>query len=198
MFGIFRTTLEKNTIQLFSEEFKLIGFPAKEATTRAIALVDEVKNELKTRKYDISFTHQGDNYSNNEAFASPRIAAGLTTEDIKKFWNRPLLVVFCDLELQKKLMIHEAEKAAADGRDYKSAINAWARNSVRYGTPTHDHSSGALETANRPQDTMIYPEFSMRVNEWFRKTSPEERSCLQSEYGTMNAVIRAMISNKEI
>ena len=196
MFGFFRTTLDKSTIQLFSEEFRLIGFPAEEAATRATALVDEVKKELKARKYDLGFSNQGDIYSSNEAFCSPRIAAGLSTEDIKVFWNRPLLVVFCDMKIQEKLMICEAEKAAAAGHDFKSAINVWARNSVRYGTPAP--RPGSLETANRPQDTMIYPEFSMRVNEWFRKTSPEERSRLLTEYGTMNAVVRQMITSKDI
>jgi hypothetical protein len=196
MFGFFKTTLDKDTIRLFSEEFRLIGFPADQATAYATALVDEVKKELKSRKYDLGFSNQGDLYASNDSFLAPRIAAGLTAEDIRIFWNRPLLVVFCDMKIQEKLMICEAEKAAATGHDFKSAINVWARNSVRYGTPAP--RSGTLETANRPQDTMIYPEFSKRVNEWFSRTSPEERSGLVTKFGTMNAVVRQMIASNYI
>lgn len=196
MFGFGRSALEKGAIQLFSKEFLTMGFPEGQATAHATSLVDEVMKELKARKWNPLWSQRGDEVIGVEEFMAPRLRAGLTVEDVKTFWNRPLLVVYCDMKVTEKVIVRVAESAHAAGQDVKEAINQWARDTVRFGTP--EPRDGTLEKANRPHDTMIYPEFSLRVHAWFRRTTAEQRDQQKAQHGTMNAAVRELIASGQI
>lgn len=189
-----RSAVEKGAIRRFEQDFLGVGMSQRQATAHARGLVSEVKAELKARKWDPAFDKLGERWVQDAEFMAPRLAAGLNYEDVSVFWNRPLLIVYGDMKVIERVIVVLAENAQEVGRNYKEVINEWARNSVRFGTP--EPRDGALETANRPQDTMIYPEFLMRVVAWRERTGEAERQRLLERYGTMNAVVRAQIASK--
>lgn len=140
---------------------------------------------------------QGDKYAEEAAYMTPRSAVGLTKDDVRTFWNRPLIVVFCDLKLPErivKLTINRAEAAGQDLEGIKKVLDDHKRDTPRYGAPQPPLPN--VQKFNRPEDTFIYPEFVPRVNAWWSKTSAPDRQKLIAHHGTMNAAIRHLVAQR--
>ena len=103
---------------------------------KATTMVDEVLSEIRPRGIDPFKSTQGNEYITREQFTTPRLKAGLTIENIRSHWNRPLLVIFCEVkfrELMNFVIIHMADQL---GRDLVAAGNHYKKAFPRYGDPT--------------------------------------------------------------
>src|SRR5438309_2594507 len=101
MFGFGRSAQEKAVINLFALQLESLGIPSAEAVGNATKLVDEVLSDIRPRGIDPFKATQGNELAKTEQFVAPRLAAGLTIEDIRAHWNRPLLVVLSEVKMRE-------------------------------------------------------------------------------------------------
>ena len=83
---------EQAAANSFALQFMEMGLEESEALKSANKIVTEVLAEFRPRGIDPFKSTQGNEYIAKETFTAPRLAAGLTMEDIRQHWNRPLLI----------------------------------------------------------------------------------------------------------
>ncbi|MGH7870219.1 MAG: hypothetical protein ACREP9_21900 [Candidatus Dormibacteraceae bacterium] len=59
----------------------------------------------------------GDRAIANATFMAPRLAAGLTADDVRAYWNRPMLVGFLELKVREFTDWVTLDMARQQGRD---------------------------------------------------------------------------------
>lgn len=195
MFGFGRSANEKAVINLFALQLEAVGLPSREAVDSATKLVDDVLTEIRPRGIDPFKSTQGNDYVAREQFVAPRLAAGLTTENIQSHWNRPLLVVLCEVKMREMvnfIMIHMAEQ---QGKDLVEAGDHYKKTFPRYGDPAQWNPNEKFNVGLRESDADIYPEFAGRVDAWQRRTGDTEVTRLIKEHGTLNAAIRQQVAS---
>ena len=136
MFGFGRRSNEKAVINQFALQFEAIGLDSSAALQNATKLVDEVLEETRPRGIDPFKSTQGNEYAERETFVSPRIAAGLTVADIKNHWNRPLLIVLCEMKMRELINFIVVDTARQQGRDTGAASLQYKQKFPRYGDPS--------------------------------------------------------------
>jgi len=135
MFGMGSPAKEKAVINGFAAQFQSIGLDRSQATDSATNLVDEVLEVRRSRGIDPFKTTQGDEYALREDFTAPRIAAGLTVTDIRAHWNRPLLVVMCEVKARELINFIVIPIAEQQGKDLVAAGDQYKKTFPRYGDP---------------------------------------------------------------
>ena len=194
MFGFGRPAHEKAAINAFALQLEQIGLPEKEAVQSATKLIDEVLTELRSNGIDPFKSTQGSEQILKEQFVSPRLAAGLTIEDIRSHWNRPLIIVFGEVKLREMfnfVVIHIAEQ---QGKDLVAAGNRYKQTFPRYGDPrkwdpTEKFNEGLVE-----KDADLFPEFAARVDAWQRRVGEGYVTKAIVQHGTLNAAVRVEAS----
>jgi hypothetical protein len=194
MFGFGRPSNEKAVINLFALQFEGLGLPEREAVDTATQLVDEVLADIRPRGIDPFKTTQGNEYVSRESFIGPRLAAGLKSEDVRSYWNRPLLVILCESKMRELANFLVVDLARQKGEDPGVAGDHYKRNFPRYGDPLRWDPSSKFNVGLRKVDADLYPEFSARVDTWRRGVSDAEVTRLIEQHGTLNAVIRNVLS----
>lgn len=198
MFGFGRPSKEKAVINSFALQLTEIGLPESDAVRNATNLVDEVLGDFKSRGIDPYKSTQGTEYASKEAFVAPRIAAGLTIDDIKFHWNRPLIIIFCEMKLRELINFIVVDVANQQGKDLVAAGSQYKKTFVRYGDPSKWDPKDKFNVELTEADSDIYPEFANRVDTWRRKTSDKDVDDLIGVYGTLNAAIRMLIEIKSL
>lgn len=186
-----RLDSEKSVIEMLVPTFLALGVDPLQARKSAKDIFDEEKESLLSRApgLDIYKTTQGTAYVGDQAFMAPRLLAGLSAGDIETFWNRPLILVFCEMKLREMLSFINIDVARQQGQDLEAAALRYKRVNPQYGDPTQSSSSKPL----RECDADIYLEFATRVNSWRSKTSDSEVDRLVAEHGTFNAMVRELV-----
>lgn len=198
MFGFGRSAEEKAVIKLFALQLEALGIHSKEANANSTRLVDEILSDLRIRGVDPFKTTQGNEYAANEKFVTPCMAAGLTIEDIKAHWNRPLLIVLCEFKMREMFNFIIVDIARQQGKDIEVAAQNYKKSFPRYGDPTRWDASEKFNAGLRQEDSYIYPEFATRIEAWSKKTSESETIRLIEHYGTMNAAIRHFVASSAL
>ena len=194
MFGFGRPSKEKAVVNLFALQLESLGIPSKQAVSNATKLVDEVLADLRVRGIDAFKSTQGGEHVNNQAFVSPRVVAGLTLEDIKFYWNRPLLVIFCEVKMRELINFMVVDSARQQGKNVEAAGQQYKKTFVRYGNPAHWDPNAKFNAGFTEQDADLFPEFAARVDKWRSKTSDAEVNALIAKHGTLNSALRQQIS----
>ncbi len=136
----------------------------------------------------------GDLRVNEKDFIEPREEAGLNKDDIRRFWNRNYVHIMvenyapiCDMTrfaLYKELI--------GEGKTSKEAVRELRCVFIYYGDPENSHENFQGEDAD------IYHEFVYRFEKWRDGLTPADTQALSQQYSTYNAMVRAMIRNKEL
>lgn len=198
MFGLGRSANEKAVIKLFALQLEAIGIPSRDAASNVSKLVDGVLSEIRPRGIDPFKSTQGNEYVTREQFVAPRVAAGLTLEDIRKHWNRPLLVILCEVKMREMINFVVIDTARQQGQDLAAAGNRYKKTFPRYGDPAGWDPKEKFNVGLQEADADMYPEFATRVASWQKRTAQAEITRLIEQHGTLNAVIRQMISSGAI
>ena len=142
MFGFGRPTNEKAVIGLFEPTFLALGFSPAQAKQSATSLFDDVKKELlaDSPALDLYKTTQGSVFASDVNYMAPRLKAGLTTQDVQSFWNRPFIVVMCETKLRAMFAFTAVDVARQQGQDIGAAIERYNRTTARYGNPAKSNS----------------------------------------------------------
>ena len=194
MFGFGRSANEKAVINLFALQLEAIGLPSRESVQNATKLVDEVLADMRPRGVDPYKSTQGNEYLEREAFMAPHIAAGLKPDDVRTYWNRPLVVVLAEMKMRELINFIVVDAARQRGTDPSAAAAEYKRTFPRYGDPARWDPGEKFNVGLSEADADIYPEFAGRVNAWRNRAGEAEVSRLILKHGTLNAVIRAEIA----
>ena len=194
MFGFGRSANEKAVINSFALQLAAMGLVNSEALDNATKIVDEVLSDLRSRGIDPFKTTLGTEYITKEAFVAPRIAAGLTVEDVRGHWNRPLLIVFCEVKIRELINFIVLDVARQQGKDIGQAGSHYKKTFPSYGNPARWDSSEKFNAGLREVDADLYPEFAARVDVWQRRTGDVEVARLIEQHGTLNAVVRQSVA----
>lgn len=198
MFGFGRSAQEKAAINWVALHFQQLGLADREALRHGEQIVDEVLTGLRARGIDPYKVTQGDEYLAREQFTEPRLRAGLTTEDIRAHWNRPLLMLFSAVKVQELINALVVNTFESQGKTAREGGLHYKKNFPRYGDPAKWNPIEKFNEGLAEADADIYPEFSTRVDAWRATKDEAALAALVAEHGTLNAVIRRMVAERKL
>ena len=169
MFGFGRSAPEKAAVNAFALQLEQIGLSEQEAVMFATKLIDEVLSDLRSSGIDPYKATQGSEQILKEQFVSPRLAAGLTIEDIRSHWNRPLILVFGEAKLRELFNFVVVHIADQQGKDLVAAGNHYKQTFPRYGDPRKWDPTEKFNEGLTEKDADLFQEFAARVDAWRRK-----------------------------
>ena len=190
MFGFGRSARETAAINGFAIPLEALGLPSAEAVRAATKLVDEVLGDFRPRGIDPFKSTQGTEYASVERFTAPRLSAGVTLDDIKAHWNRPLLLVVGEVKMRELVNFIVVDMARQQGKDTSAAALNYKKTFPRYGDPSRWDPTEKFNIGLTYEDRDIYPELATRVDGWRRKMSDGDVGALIAKHGTLNAAIR--------
>jgi hypothetical protein len=198
MFGFGRSSNEEAIIKMFEPTFIAIGNTSDVAKKSATELFDYVKNEMLSHSpsQDIYRTNQGSTYAKDMHYMQPRLEAGLSHQDIESFWNRPIIVILCEMKIREMFSFMSLDVAIQQGRDIKTAELQYKIHTPIYGNPQKQDSIKLGEDIPRPQDADLFIEFANRIEALRSKMSDSNIENLISQHGTFNAMVRHLVSNR--
>jgi hypothetical protein len=200
MFGLGMSAKDKwileQTAQMVAALAAGTGEPSKALARR---IFDETKAEAAARYGDNMYSESnGDRLVQNQAVLAKRTAAGLTVDDVRNYWNTPVLLALIQLkvlELTDFAIIHTAEKA---GKGSVSVARERRKTEPRYGDPEKWSAAAPANQNFSMEDADIYPEFMMRVGRWQEKTPRTAQAALLSQHSSFNAMVRALVRQGEL
>lgn len=198
MFSSRRPANETAAINAIALQFEQIGLTGQAAIDPATKIIDEVLQEIRPRGIDAFKTTQGNEYVVREQYVAPRLAAGLKLDDIRDFWNRPLLLILAEAKMREMfnyLVVHIAHQ---EGKDLVDAGNRYKKNFPRYGNPAKWNPNDKFNQGLREIDSDIFPEFASRLDSWRSKTIAADFQKLVNTHGTLNALVRHLVSIGEL
>lgn len=200
MFGFGRSAQEKAVIQLFSQQFAELGYSASDAKNTATQLVDSTKEKIRASQPQTDFfnTSQGTTFSNNPNFMNHRLKDGVKIEDVLFYWNRPLLVVFCEMEMRQILDSMILQAAINKGEDLDTfAVNS-RKNKPKYGDPRQWDNSLKINQMFSQNDADIFLELTKRVDAWTSRHTDAQIAVVLKNYTSFNAMVRDLISKGKL
>jgi hypothetical protein len=166
----------------------------EEVVPLARQIFDEVKAESAQKYGDNIYAETlGNQLVTKEPFLGKRLAAGLTMEDVRNYWNTtPLMQRIRNrvMELTDLIAINITEQ---QGKDVVEMVRNTRKNSPRYGEPEAWNPSLPVNQGFTKNDADIYIEFLVRVGRWQDKTSKSEQETMLSKHTSFNAMVRDLV-----
>lgn len=162
-------------------------------------IFDELKADgLKRYGDNIYSESYGDRMVANQPALAKRMATGLTIDDVRNYWNQPVLLGLLQakvLEVGDFLVIDVARRS---GKDIVAVARDRRKREPRYGNPEAWNPSLPANQGFTTDDADIYPEFVVRVGQWQAKVSAEEQATVLAKYTSSNAMVRALIRQGQL
>ena len=157
-------------------------------------IFDEAKAEALDRiGEDIYATTFGDRMIANDAFMAPRLAAGLTVEDVQDYWNRPLLLGLIEFKVREFMDFLAVDIAQQQGESLVEAARERRMSGPIYGVPSKWDPNLPTNKGLTTEDADLYPEFAARVGRWQERFTPEDQMALAANYSSFNAMVRSLV-----
>lgn len=197
MFGFGLSPLEKEIISTLEAMLISWGLPETAAKATVKQEFEATKREAKAQLGgNIYAADAGDVFVKNDLFMAPRRAAGVTDSDVRRYWNRPVLLVLVEsklLTIGAATILSHLSDTAKGGRDPLEAGFEFRKVAPDYGDPSKwDHKHPAHRDLTT-EDAHIYPELMPRVDAWCKRMSEKELENLLGQYSTYNAMIRDLM-----
>jgi hypothetical protein len=157
-------------------------------------IFDEAKAEGQGRfGKDIYGNTFGDRAVTNGEFMAPRLAAGLTVEDVQDYWNRPLLLGLIEFKVREFMDFIATDVAQQQGESLLGAVRERRMSGPSYGLPSKWDPNLPANKGLTAEDADLYPEFAVRVGRWQERIPPEDQEVLVANYSSFNALVRSLI-----
>ena len=88
--------------------------------------------------------------------------------------------------------------ARQQGRDLAAASLQYKKTFPRYGDPARWNPSEKFNEGLRQVDADVYPEFATRIDAWRNRTPNTQVELLVEKHGTLNALVRHLISSNAL
>lgn len=122
-----------------------------------------------------------------------RVAAGLTLDDIRGYWNQTPLMH----NLQNKLMemadfmeLNIAQQMGKSMDDMQAIAVGWRKTKPRWGDPEQWNAALPVNQGFTAEDADLFIEFYMRVSRWQAKTTESDQKALLRNFNSYNAMLR--------
>lgn len=180
---------------LFTPVAKMMGQDGK---AQARQLFDAVKAEVVKHMGENAYAeNMGDRLiANKKNEVDKRLAAGLTIDDIRGYWNQTPLM----LNLQNKLLemsdFMELDIARQMGKsmdDMQAVAAGWRKIKPRWGDPEQWNPAFPVNKGFTQEDADLYIEFYLRVSRWQEKTPESEQNAMLENFSSYNAMLRDLI-----
>lgn len=190
MFGFGRPANEKAVINGFAPLIRPYAVDDAGAVKVATQIVDSVLEELRRAGADPFKSTSGNEYVTKPAFMEPRLAAGLTPDDVLNYWNRPVVTILGEHKVREYWAFILFSMAQQQGKDLAAFAKEYRRTTVRYGDlaawdPAHPMNQGLTEA-----DANIYPEFLKRVDRWRKTLGDALLEQFVAQNSSFNAAVR--------
>lgn len=173
-------------------------------------IFDATKTELSAIHGEGIYTENlGDNLiATKKDLVEKRLVAGLTLDDIRSYWNQPLLMTalqnkFLELSdfvaMNMYIAQHTGKSAAQLSDEEMTNILRKRRKSVlRWGDPEQWNPALPINEGLTLEDSDIYIEFMPRVGRWRQVITEAEQDAIASKFSSYNAMVRDRIVKKII
>ena len=180
----------KRVVQVFSQLIENeLGFPKEAAIEVSTSWVKEALSSTPPNANPYKST-QGDEFLEHNEYVQARLDHGLTKQDIKNYWNRPLLIMSTEGKLLEFIQYTNLSTSEEHGRDLVEAAAKYKRYAPNFGNPR--------KVDPNETDPPIYREFSCRIDNWLRQESMSVVDELVNQEGSFNAAIRHLIKSNKL
>lgn len=161
----------------------------------ALDLLQKTKAEATARHGNNIYTETlGDQIIDKQsAILSTRLAAGLTIDDVRSYWNQPMLMQLLQVKVLELVDFITVDVAQQSGKDPAEVVRTQRKTQPRYGDPDAWDSAHPVNTGFTADDADIYPEFRPRVIRWESAVTAPVRADLIAQYSSYNAMVRGLI-----
>jgi hypothetical protein len=157
-------------------------------------IFDEMKADGVKRYGDNIYSESyGDRIVTNQAVLTKRLSAGLTIDDVRNYWNMPVLLGLLQAKAREFVEFIVIDIARQSGKDIVAVAHDRKKREPRYGDPEVWNPSLPANQGFTMEDADIYPEFGMRVGKWQARTSADELDAMLPKYTSFNAMVRALV-----
>jgi len=173
----------------------LIGQDAKALARK---LFDQTKTELSAQYGDGIYAEDLGNklIASKKDLVTKRLAAGLTAEDIREYWNQPLLMQALQtkfLQVGDYVLLEAAMNQGKSKEQIDDMVRGWRKTKPRWGDPDHWDPALPVNQGFTAEDADVYAEFIVREGRWREKTPPAEQQALLAQHTSYNAMMRALV-----
>lgn len=194
MFSFFKTKYTEDEKQYFDYIKKVLslnGIKSNEVDAAAKQILDEaIKKADKAGLRGVKTI--GNNAIKNEQFLAKRLKSGLSKDDVLKFLNRDYVWIVAENMLTDAHRFSIYKTLIEDGESSEEAVKFLRKTFMYCDDPEKSHPNYQGEDAD------IYPEFTLRHENWRNQVSPAEEQSLAIQYSTYNAMVRDLIRKRVI
>ena len=194
MFSFFKTKYtedEERYLDYIKKVILLSGVKSNDAEETAKQILDEaIKKAEKAGLRGVKTL--GDKAIENEEFLNKRLKTGLTKDDVLKFLNRDYVWIVTENMLAEANRFTIYLSLIENGEDSEEAVKILRKTFIYLDDPEKSHQN------YQGEDSDIYPEFTLRHENWRSRISSEEESELANQYSTYNAMVRDLINKGRI
>ena len=170
-----------------------------DAPALAKQLVEQVKSEAIQSGAQYLYAESiGDKVVTNQDMMAPRLAAGLTVEDVRDYWNLPPILTLVGTKVQEYGDFVAMHVAQQQGQDLIEVARERRKRRARFGDPSAWNPSLPVNAGFFPDDADIYPEFQIRVGRWQEKRTEYYQQESAKNFSSYNAMLRAMIRSGHV
>lgn len=189
MFSFFKTKYTEDEKQYFDYIKKVIslnGVASKDVESTARQILDEaIKKANKAGLRGVKTI--GNNAVKDEKFLNKRLETGLTKDDVLQFLNRDYVWIVTENLLTETHRLSMFMTLTIGGESDEQAVKILRKTFLYCGDPEKSHPNYQGEDAD------IYPEFTLRYENWRSRISSIEEQDLAKKYSTYNAMVRDLI-----
>lgn len=175
----------------------------QDVKTLARQFFDSTKEEAVKRMGENAYI---ENYgekviANKKELVEKRLAAGLTVDDIRNYWNQtPLMLEIQSkfLEMSDFMALNVAQQLGKSDQELQAIVAGWRKTRPRWGDPEQWNPTLPVNIEFSAIDADLYIEFYLRVNRWQERTPETVQNSLLKNFTSFNAMLRNLIKDKKL
>lgn len=196
MFGIGMSAIDKEILAETEMMLADTGLSGTQLKSTAKQIFKEVKGDSKARYGDNLYAENvGDLLIKDADFMEKRRLAGLTEYDVRKHWNRCVLLINIETHISdlKGLAIFAIAHQA--GSDISEVFTPYRKANPIYGITDNWDRNKPINRGLSNEDADLYFEYKPRIEEWKAKTIETIQQATLARYTSFNAMVRDLIRN---
>lgn len=175
----------------------------QDVKTLARQFFDSTKEEAVKRMGENAYI---ENYgekiiTNKKELVEKRVAAGLTVDDIRNYWNQTPLMLEIQtkfLEMADFMALNVAQQLGKSDQELQAIVAGWRKTQPRWGDPEQWNPALPVNNGFSSVDADLYIEFYLRVNRWREKTPESTQNSLLKNFTSYNAMLRELVKDKQL
>lgn len=190
-----KRALDKQLTQNFILALVGMGMPGKDAENAGPKYLDELKQDAKNAFRENAYSESlGYEVIKNQKMTAPLLAAGLTLEDVKSYWNIPPVVNMCRMKIREINQMAFYAFVEQQGGDVEVEYKNYIKDNVQYGNPENwdlalQRSRGLTEA-----DAPMPSEFFLRVQKWIERQNSDELQKIKQSSTSLNSILRQQLA----